>query len=253
MRGFKNKRIIKITDSHNNTVEDAVADERRLRILLNGREVLKMYCSPIMIRELVAGFLTTEGIVNGGWCSERMSIQYDEDIVVDVPVEGEVRLEGAARTSGCVGGMTFERPLDNGDIQDNLRVGMQDLRELFRQFQTKSGLYNLTGCIHSAAISDGEHIIVCGEDIGRHNAVDKVIGYCVLEHISLQDKIILVSGRLSSEMATKCARWDIPIVVSRAAPTALAINIAEKKGITMIGFMRGKRLNIYTHPHRVLR
>ena len=251
MKGFKNKKIVKITEHHNNTVEDAVADERRLRILLNGKEALKMYCSPIMIRELVAGFLTTEGIVDGGWCAERMSIQYDEEITVDVPVEGGVHLEGGAITSGCVGGMTFERPLTNGVIQDNLHIEKRKLRDLFRQFQSQSDLYNITGCIHSAAISDGDYIIVCGEDIGRHNAVDKVIGYCVLEHIPLQDKIILVSGRLSSEMATKCARWGIPIVASRAAPTVLAINIAEKRGITMVGFLRGKRLNIYSHPKRI--
>ncbi len=253
MKGYKKKNIIKITESHNNTVEDVVADERRLRILINGKEALKMYCSPVMIRELVAGFLTTEGIVNGGWCAERMSIQYDEDIIVDVPVEGEVHLEGGAITSGCVGGMTFERPLTDGAIEDTLQIEKNQLRDLFRQFQSKSDLYNMTGCIHSAAISDGGHIIVCAEDIGRHNAVDKVIGYCVLEQISLQDKLILVSGRLSSEMATKCARWGIPIVVSRAAPTALAINIAEKRGITMVGFMRGKRLNIYSHPDRIVR
>jgi len=253
MKGYQKKYITKITESHNNVVEDAVADERRLRILINGREALKMYCSPIMIRELVAGFLTTEGIINGGWCVERMSIQYDEDIVVDVPVEGEVHLEGGAITSGCVGGMTFERPLTKGAIEDNLQIEKNQLRDLFHQFQSKSELYNLTGCIHSAAISDGSHIIVCAEDIGRHNAVDKVIGYCVLEQISMHDKIILVSGRLSSEMANKCARWGIPIVVSRAAPTALAINIAEKRGITMIGFMRGMRLNIYTCPERVIR
>jgi FdhD protein len=234
-------------------VEDDVADERRLRILLNGKEVLKMYCSPIMIRELVAGFLTTEGIINGGWCAERMSIIYDEEIVVDVPVEGEVHLEGGAITSGCVGGMTFERPMTEETVSDNLQIEKHKLRDLFQKFQTRSELYNITGCIHSAAISDGDHIIVCGEDIGRHNAVDKVIGYCVLENLPLQDKIILVSGRLSSEMATKCARWGIPVVVSRAAPTALAIKIAQQRGITMIGFMRGKRLNIYSHPDRIVR
>ena len=127
------------------------------------------------------------------------------------------------------------------------------MRELFHLYQKRSDLYNLTGCIHSAAITDGEHILVCAEDIGRHNAVDKVVGYCVLESISLDDKVILVSGRLSSEMATKCARWDIPIVVSRAAPTARAIDIAEKQGITMVGFMRGTRMNIYTHPERITR
>ncbi len=253
MKGYKKKKVTKITEFHNNVVEDAVAEEKRLRILINGRETLKMYCSPVMIRELVAGFLMTEGIVNGGWCAERMSIQYGDDIVVDVPVEGEVSLEGGAITSGCVGGVTFERPLPDDRIRDNITIETDTLREFFQQYQKRSDLYNLTGCIHSASIIDGEEIIVCAEDIGRHNAVDKAIGYCVLENISLQDKIILVSGRLSSEMATKCARWGIPIVVSRAAPTALAIDIANKRGITMVGFLRGKRLNIYTHPERIIR
>jgi FdhD protein len=253
MKGYKKKKITKITETHNNEVEDAVAEEKRLRILINGKETLKMYCSPIMIRELVAGFLMTEGIIDGGWCAERMSIQYEEDIIVDIPAEGEVSLEGGAITSGCVGGVTFEKPLSNDVLKVNLTVEKETLRELFNQYQKRSELYNLTGCIHSAAITDGDYIIVCGEDIGRHNAVDKVIGYCVLEDIPLDDKIILVSGRLSSEMATKCARWGIPIVVSRAAPTARAIDIANKSGITMVGFMRGKRLNIYTHPERIIR
>ena len=253
MKGYKHKKVTKITESHNNVMEDAVADEKRLRILFNGTESLKMYCSPIMIRELVVGFLMTEGIINGGLCAERMSIQYGEDIIVDVPVEGKVSLEGGAITSGCVGGMTFEKPLCDESIKDTVKIDKDGLRELFQQFQKRSDLYNLTGCIHSAAITDGDHLLVSAEDIGRHNAVDKVVGYCVLENISLEDKVILVSGRLSSEMATKCARWGIPIVVSRAAPTALAVDIADRRGITMVGFMRGKRLNIYTHPKRIIR
>jgi FdhD protein len=253
MKGYINKKITKITESHNNTVEDAVAEEKKLRISVNGREVLSLYCSPIMIRELVAGFFMTEGIINGNWCSDRMSIQYDEDILVDISAEGEVSLEGSSRTSGCVGGITFEKPQNDVDIGKGIRIEKSRLRELFHDFQKRSDLYNMTGCIHSAAISDGQHILVVGEDIGRHNAVDKVTGYCFLEDIPLNDKIMLVSGRLSSEMATKCSRWGIPIVVSRAAPTALAIDIADKHGITMVGFMRGKRLNIYTRPERIIR
>ncbi len=251
MKGFKKRNIIKITDSHNNLVEDTVAEEKRLRILVNGKEALKMYCSPVMIRELVAGFLMTEGTINGNWCAERMSIQYGEDIIVDVPAEGRVSLEGGAITSGCAGGVTFERPLEDNVIETDIKIEKDKLRDLFHEFQKKSGLYNITGCIHSAAVSDGEYILAFGEDIGRHNAVDKVVGYCFIEDIPLQDKIMLVSGRLSSEMAAKCSKWNIPIVVSRAAPTALAIDIAEKRGITMVGFMRGKRLNIYTHPQRM--
>lgn len=182
-----------------------------------------------------------------------MSIQYDEDILVDIPAEGEVSLEGSARTSGCVGGITFDKEINDEKIAQEIRIEKDILRELFHDFQKRADLYNMTGCIHSAAVSDGRHILVIAEDIGRHNAVDKVIGYCFLEEIPLNDKIILVSGRLSSEMATKCSRWGIPIVVSRAAPTALAIDIADRRGITMVGFMRGTRLNIYTHPERIIR
>ncbi len=253
MNAYRSKKIIKITESHNNTVEDAVAEEKKIRISVNGKEILSLYCSPIMIRELVAGFLMTEGIIKGSWCADRMTIQYDEDILVDIPAEGEVSLEGSARTSGCVGGITFDKSASDEKIYEGVKIEKFKLRELFHDFQKRSDLYNMTGRIHSAAISDGRHILVVGEDIGRHNAVDKVIGYCFLEEVPLQDKIILVSGRLSSEMASKCSRWGIPIVVSRAAPTALAIDIADKRGITMVGFMRGKRLNIYTHHERILR
>jgi FdhD protein len=253
MNGYKNKKIIKITESHNNTVEDAVAVEKKIRISVNGKEVLSLYCSPIMVRELVAGLFMTEGIINGNWCADRMAIQYYEDILVDIPAEGEVSLEGSARTSGCVGGITFDKAVIDQKIDEGIKIEKDTIRELFHDFQQRSDLYNMTGCIHSAAVSDGRHILVVGEDIGRHNAVDKVIGYCFLEDIPLKDKIILVSGRLSSEMATKCSRWGIPIVVSRAAPTALAIDIADRRGITMVGFMRGKRLNIYTHQERIIR
>jgi len=252
MKPYKQKKIIKITETHNSHVEDIIAEEKKLRISVNGKEALKLYCSPVMVRELVVGFFMTEGIIQGNWCMERMTIQYDHDILVDIPAEGKVSLEGGAITSGCVGGMTFKKPLTGEILKDGIKIDKDALRELFHDFQKRSELYNMTGCIHSAAVSDGKHLLVVAEDIGRHNAVDKVIGYCVLENIPMRDKIILVSGRLSSEIATKCARWDIPIVVSRAAPTALAVDIAEKRGITMVGFMRGKRLNIYTHPERII-
>lgn len=253
MRGIRKKNIIKISEAHNSTIEDVVAEEKRLRILINGSEALKLYCSPVMVRELVAGLIMTEGIIDGGWCAERMSILYNDDIVVDIPAEGRVSLEGSTRTSGCVGGVTFDRESGDRPVPADIRIEKEKLLALFHDFHRRSELYNATGCIHSAALSDGEHLLVVAEDIGRHNAVDKVVGYALIENVPLQDKVILVSGRLSSEMAHKCARWGIPVVVSRAAPTALAIDIAENHGITMIGFMRGRRMNIYTHPERILR
>lgn len=253
MQSHRKRNIIKITETHNAQTEDIIAEEKRLRISVNGKEALKLFCSPIMVRELVVGFLMTEGIIRGNWCAERMTIQYGDEICVDIPAEGEVSLEGATMTSGCVGGVTFDRETVETIAADGVVIGIDKLREIFHEFQKKSDLYNQTGCIHSAAVSDGESILVVAEDIGRHNAVDKVIGYCILEQIPLNNKILFVSGRLSSEMATKCSRWAIPIVVSRAAATALSVDIADRSGITMVGFMRGKRCNIYTHPERIVR
>jgi FdhD protein len=251
MKGYVKRNITRITGENNSETEDIIAGERKLRICVNGKEILRLFCSPIMIRELVVGFFMTEGIIKGGWCAERMSIEYGSEILVDIPAEGEVSLEGRAITSGCVGGVTFEGSPGREVNRNGTSISGEKLRELFHGFQKRSELYNLTGCIHSAAISDGRNILVVAEDIGRHNAVDKVVGYCILEDIPLNDKIMLVSGRLSSEMATKCARWGIPIVVSRTAPTAMAVDIADRSGITMIGFMRGERFNIYTHRFRI--
>ncbi len=252
MKAETNRKIIRVTDEKVAETEDTIATETRLRIKVNGVEILKLFCSPVMIRELVVGFFMTEGIIKGGWCAERMSIEYGDDIIVDVPAEGEVCLEGGTITSGCVGGVTFEHSTENLTPQKGPFIKKGQLKALFNKFQKASDLYNITGCIHSAAVSDGRSIIVLAEDIGRHNAVDKAIGYCLLEDLSFDNKILLVSGRLSSEMASKCARWGIPIVVSRTAPTERAVKISHDKGITMIGFMRGNRFNIYTHPERII-
>lgn len=252
MKPYRHRAVVKVHETRQFLEEDAIAEEKRLRISVNGKEMLKLYCSPVMVRELVVGFFLTEGIIQGNWCIERLTIQYDHDILVDIPAEGEVSLDGGARTSGCGGGMTFEREPAAKILTDRTRIQKEHLRSVFHEFQKRSELYAITGCMHSAAVSDGKHLLVLAEDIGRHNAVDKVIGYCALEDIPLDDKIILVSGRLSSEMATKCARSGIPILVSRAAPTTLAVEIADKQGITLVGFMRGQRLNIYTHAERII-
>ncbi len=231
-------------------IEDPIAVEKRLRIIINGKEVLRLYCTPLMIREMVTGFLMTEEIIKGSWCADRMSIEYGDDIIVDIPSEGEVSLEGATITSGCAGGITFQQRQNR--IQDfSFRVDPERLRSLFSEFQARSMLYRDTGCIHSAAVATGNYIIVFAEDIGRHNAIDKVIGFCLLENIDLSEKIVFASGRLSSEMVGKCAKWSVPVVVSRTAPTTRAIEMAEETGITLIGFMRGDRFNVYTHSVRI--
>lgn len=247
------KRIIrKNSGDEFEQVEDSIAIEQRLRILVNGKEILSMYCTPLMIRELVVGMLMSENIIKGSWCGEKMSIVYGEDIVVDVPSDSEVSTEGAVITSGCIGGITFPKRAALKKIEDPFTIKAARLKDLFRDFQKMSGLHHLTGCIHTAGLCDSESVVCIAEDIGRHNAVDKVIGYALLEEIPFRGKMVLASGRLSSEIVAKCARWEIPVVGSRTAPTSLALDIADKSGVTVVGFIRGDKLNVYTHFERII-
>ena len=252
MNGFIKRKIYKVASDSLEEREDLIAVEKRLRILVNGKEYLSLYCTPVMVRELIVGMFTTEDIIKGVWCAERMSIEYGEEILADIPAEGEVSTEGAVITSGCIGGITFPKRLSLQKIEDNFSIKVSALRDLFRRFQNASELYRLTGCVHSAGLSDGKEIICLAEDIGRHNAVDKVIGYALLENIPFVGKIMLASGRLSSEIVSKCAKWGIPMVASRTSPTSLAVDIAEKSGVTVIGFIRADRMNVYTNPQRVV-
>ncbi|HIJ60018.1 MAG TPA: formate dehydrogenase accessory sulfurtransferase FdhD [Nitrospirae bacterium] len=246
------KKITKISGDSYETLEDLIAIEKRIRVSVNGKEILSLYCTPIMVKELVVGMFMTEGIIDGSWCIDRINISFKEDVFVDIPADGKISIDDAVITSGCIGGITFPKRLKIEKAKDNFKIEARQLCEVFRKFQNASSLYLATGCVHSAGLSDGKDIICLAEDIGRHNAVDKIIGYAILEEIPFEDKIMLASGRLSSEIVAKCAKWRIPIVASRTSPTSLAIEIAEQGAVTVAGFVRGNRFNIYTSPERIL-
>ncbi len=247
------RKILRRAGSGTEEVEDLLATERQLVISVNGKKVLSLYCTPTMIQEFVVGFLLNEGIIKGQFCADAITVESNADatISVNVPVEGEASTDGLVRTSGCIGGLTFERK-DIGKAADGFFVTSDAVLNLYREFNQSAVLFKATGCTHSAAIADGKNILVIAEDIGRHNAVDKVIGHCILENISFNDTVMMVSGRLSSEIVSKCARWGIPILVSRTSPTSYAVEIAELANITLIGFVRGGRFNMYSHGRRII-
>lgn len=247
------RRIIKRVGSTSEEVEDLLAVERQIIISVGDKEVLRLYCTPAMIREFVVGFLLNEGIIKGHFCADSISIETNEDmsISVNIPTDKEASTEGMVRTSGCVGGVTFQRK-EFVKVSDGFFVDAAAIRTLYKEFNQMSVLFKATGCMHSAAVCDRDKIVVMAEDIGRHNAVDKVIGHCIIENLIFADKMLLVSGRLSSEIVSKCARWGIPVLVSRTSPTSYAVEIAEKAGITLIGFVRGERFNIYSNAQRIL-
>ncbi len=242
---------LKVRGSSFEEVEDIVAVEKKVRISVNGQYALSLYCSPQMIREFAAGVVFSEGLISGTWCAERISITYGDEINVDIPAAGTISEGERVITSGCGSGISMQRQLPEKSISDPSVFGLEDIRELCSGFQKRSEGYRATGGVHSAALADRQRMLVFAEDIGRHNAVDKVIGYALLEEIPFAGKAMLASGRLSSEIVMKCVRCSIPVIISRAAPTSLSVSIAESSGITLIGFARGSRMNIYTGKERI--
>jgi FdhD protein len=137
-------------------------------------------------------------------------------------------------------------------VTGDVKVDVQDIIELMKKFNKNSELFLSTGGVHSVALCQGKEILLFHEDIGRHNALDKVIGEAAFKGIDTSDKMMVMSGRISSEILIKAAKRKIPIVISRSAPTDLAIDYANNLGITVIGFARGNRMNIYTRDDRIM-
>jgi len=136
-------------------------------------------------------------------------------------------------------------------VESRTEISTQEVFNLVSEFQRRSQVYRATGGVHSAALCDTKSILVFSEDIGRHNAIDKIIGECILNDISTDDHIVITSGRISSEILLKVAKRSIPIVISKSAPTNLGVRLADDLGVTLIGFVRGKRMNVYTNSWRV--
>lgn len=238
--------------------DDAVVRESTLTLFLNGRELVNLVCSPGEIKELAVGFLCSEGLLK-----KREDLKHIETC----PEKGLARIELAEATpagekqlnhylaSGCGRGRTSFHFLKDthgiSPISSNLRTTPRELFSLSDELEKRSLLFIKTGGAHSAALCTRKEIIVYYEDIGRHNAVDKIFGHCFLEGISFVDKLLVFSGRISSEILSKIIKMGIPIIVSRSAPTELTVKLAQELGITVVGFAREGRLNIYTHPGRV--
>jgi FdhD protein len=250
MEPFIRRKINKYNGKSFVESEDSIAVEKKLSLFINSKELISISCTPLMITELITGFLYTEGILVKHIREDDIQIEKEEEIRVNVRSTVDISKQKSA-VSRYIGGITVQRNRVLKKVRDGISLPVQVLSSLFRQFNDRADLFRLTGCFHSAALSDGKGILVFAEDIGRHNAVDKVIGYTILNGIRFERTLMLVSCRLSSEIIAKCALCRIPVVASRAAATDSAVEIAEKTGITLAGFVRQDRMNVYTHAQRI--
>jgi FdhD protein len=237
--------------------EKAVAREFMLTIFLNGQELITLLCSPKDLKYLAAGFLVSEGLIKS--IDEIKKIEVDEwegvaRVETAKPVEADSRFFAKRLiTSGCGGGATFYSTADIAvsKVESRMKISPDIVFTLVKDFQHHSEVYLSTHGVHSAALCDKNNMVVFNEDIGRHNAIDKVFGKCFLENINTKDLTIISSGRLSSEILHKVAKRDIPIVISISSPTSLGVKIAENYGITLIASVRGNKFDVYTNDWRI--
>jgi len=250
--------IVKFTETGSSSIEDMVAKESPLTIILNNRELVTLLCSPENLRYLAVGFLFSEGLLKSKDEIKKIMVD-DRRGVVRVETEGDEEPASDALfkrfiTSGCGRGASFYSAVDAQDqvkVESQVKISTLEVLALVHEFQHRSQIYRSTGGVHSAALCDIRDVLVFGEDIGRHNAVDKIFGSCILNDIATDDHIIITSGRISSEILLKIARRNVPIIVSKSAPTNLGVRLANDLGVTLVGFVRGKRMNVYTHAERI--
>jgi len=230
-------------------ITDPVVEEVPVTVTVNGRQVATAMTSPVDLEEFATGFLFTEGIIKGR--GEIDSIQVEKN-GVKVITKNLLRVVGPRRTilSGCGGSSSFLDPAKLPKVTSPFTIPAREISRTMKEL-LQSDLHRLTGGIHVVALFGTRGEIARALDIGRHNALDRVIGRALIRGTDLGKAYALSSGRISSEMARKCLVAGIPLVASRGATTTLAVTLAEKNGLTVIGFVRAGGMNIYTNPERV--
>lgn len=243
---------------------DELACEEPLEIRVRGRAISVTMRTPDHDDELAAGFLLSEGLIRGA--SDVLKIEAcdrnEAGNLINVLLAPEVHVDFAQLTRhvfassscGLCGKATIDAVRGNfARIQDDVCVPASTITRLPEVMRQTQAAFDRTGGLHAAAIFDSQgKLIVVREDVGRHNAVDKVLGFCLLHGLMpLGQHILLVSGRTSFEILQKALAGRVAIVAAVSAPSSLAVQFAAESGQTLIGFVRGERMNVYTHPHRV--
>lgn len=245
-------------EGHSSSIEDVVVREFPVTIILNNEELVTLLCTPKNLEYLAIGFLSSEGFLRSKDEIKKIMVD-DQRGVVRIETQGDKEVTSDVLfkrviSSGCGRGASFYSAADAASqkVESRIEISADEVFTIANTFQHSSELYLATGGVHSAALCDRQAILVFNEDIGRHNAIDKIFGECLLKDISTDNRIIITSGRISSEILHKVAKKNIPIIISVSQPTNLGIRIADNLGITLISSVRGKRMNVFTNNWRVV-
>jgi len=246
--------LTRIKGNKREEISDLVARETIFTILLNKKKLVTLNCSPEKYKYLGLGFLYTSGILQKK--ENIISLLIDEKQgLMNIKIKGaSLSSENIINSNLWIG--SYQQSEDQNvtplSIDTSFKISSDFIYSLIFKMQERANFFKLTGGVHSCALVDKQgSIILFSEDISRYNTIDKILGEAFVNDITTEDKIILTSCRITSGILKKMIIGKLPVVISRAAPTDLAIKLAEKVGITLVGFVRGERMNIYTHPQRI--
>ena len=231
--------------------EGDVVAEFPVPLMVNGRELATLVASPHELNYLVVGFLRLQGFVTSPDDFELLSVCKDFG-AANVRIKGELpeRLKPVL-TSGCGTGVTFSTP-QSTHVASGKQYTPAQIFSLMNELARRADRYRTHGGIHSAAVGDGEGMILYAEDLGRHNTLDRIAGEALLKGIDLSGMMLVTSGRISTEMAAKAALLGISLLASRTSPTDLAVRLCEESGVTLIGYLRAGQFLVYAHQQRLL-
>jgi FdhD protein len=233
-------------------VSAEVIEESLITIYVNGLDLATIMATPADLDCLALGFLKNERMIDSKAEVDNVYLSTNR-CCVDVWLTHSVKTpERSIITSGCGGGLTFNNPdIDLKPLPDNTNIQPNRLFELIKLLHFPGSIYSRSRGVHSAGLSDGETMLALAEDVGRHNTIDKLQGRCMLEGIQTTGRILLATGRVSSEMLVKAAIMGCPIVVSRNSATSMSVAMARAWNITLVGYVRKNTMRVYSHAHRI--
>lgn len=227
--------------------------EQAVTLIVNGKPWMEMLCTPAMIAELAVGFLYNERLINSveeitrvHVCDTADFVEVDTSTAISKPTSW-------IKTTGCGGGQTAQRleQTDKPNLND-VALSAATVARLLTEFVEAQNAQTGSRGVHCSAICDGGTVLHLADDIGRHNTLDKLMGFILLQESSLKPTILLTTGRISSEMLQKSARMGVSVVISLTSPNTTTIQLAEDWGMTLIGYARGSRFNVYSHLERFI-
>jgi FdhD protein len=251
-------KVLKIKGNNKEIIDDSVVEEAPFTIIIGDHELVTLLCMPSDLEDLTIGFLFTSSLIKKAQDIKNIVINHERGVAyVDLVNPDVIKDFNFKRvyTSGCGRGTLFYSAADiinRLKVISDFRIDTAKINILMTDFHKKSEIYLKTGGVHSAALTDENGILIFKEDIGRHNAIDKVIGYRLKQGGGFADKIIISSGRISSEVIFKVQKTGVPIVISHSAPTNQAVKLARESNITLVGFARGTRMNVYSQDERIV-